>query len=163
MIYLFTGQPGSGKTTLAKWLKEAFSKSQPIDSDRQFFLVDGDDMRRISNNKDYSDAGRKRNIGEAFAIAKYLDEYDNYDVIVSMVSPFKELRDELKSIANVVEIYVHTQDIRGREQFHVANYEPPTENFIEIDTTDVGEMTSLNELLNKLIEQNAIPRNTILN
>jgi hypothetical protein len=35
----------------------------------------------------------------------------------------------------LVEIYVHTEEKRGREEFHVENYEPPTENFIDIDTT----------------------------
>ena len=35
--------------------------------------------------------------------------------------------------ADVV-IYVHTNEIRGREENHVLNYEAPTENFIDIDT-----------------------------
>jgi adenylylsulfate kinase len=112
-------------------------------------MVDGDDLRRIINNKDYSEQGRRTNIGQAIAIAKYLDDA-NYDVIVSLVSPYKDLREELKASTNVIEIYVHTTDIRGREAFHVSNYEPPTENFIDIDTTGVDVFTSLNELLTKL-------------
>jgi adenylylsulfate kinase len=108
-----------------------------------------DDLRRIINNKDYSEQGRRTNIGQAIAIAKYLDDA-NYDVIVSLVSPYKDLREELKASTDVIEIYVHTTDIRGREAFHVSNYEPPTENFIDIDTTGVDVFTSLNELLTKL-------------
>jgi hypothetical protein len=31
---------------------------------------------------------------------------------------------------------VHTSEIRGREQNFVKEYEAPTENFIDIDTTN---------------------------
>lgn len=147
MIYFFTGQPHAGKTTLAKHLKRALSFR--AFSNKEIFLVDGDDLRRIIQNKDYSEQGRRTNISQAIAIAKYLDDL-GHDVIVSLVSPYKDLRDELKSSADVKEIYVHTTEIRGREAFHVADYQPPTENFIDIDTTGVDELTSLNELLNKL-------------
>ena len=145
MIYFFTGQPHAGKTTLAKHLHTALS----INSLKKIFLVDGDDLRRINDNKDYSEQGRRNNIGQAIAIAKYLDSL-RYDVIVSLVSPYKDLRDNLKASAEVIEIYVHTTDIRGREAFHVADYQPPTENFIDIDTTEVDELISVNELLNKI-------------
>jgi adenylylsulfate kinase len=146
MIFLFTGQPHAGKTTLAKHLRTALMVSNPV---KLVYLVDGDDLRRIINNKDYSEQGRRVNFGQAVAIAKYLDD-SNYDVIVSLVSPYKDLRDELKATANVIEIYVHTTDIRGREVYHVADYQPPTENFINIDTTGVDELISVNELLNKI-------------
>jgi len=52
--------------------------------------------------------------------------------------------------ADVVEIYVHTDNIRGRESFHVDYFEKPESNFIDIDTTDVDEFTSINELLEKI-------------
>ena len=146
MIFLFTGQPHAGKTTLAKHLRTALMVSNPV---KLVYLVDGDDLRRIINNKDYSEQGRRTNIGQAIAIAKYLDDA-NYDVIVSLVSPYKDLRDELKATANVIEIYVHTTDIRGREAYHVADYQTPTENFIDINTTGVDELISVNELLNKI-------------
>lgn len=145
-IFWFTGQPHAGKTTLAKHLRTALMVNNPV---KLVYLVDGDDLRRIINNKDYSEQGRRTNIGQAIAIAKYLDDA-NYDVIVSLVSPYKDLRDELKATSNVIEIYVHTTDIRGREAYHVADYQPPTENFIDIDTTGVDELISVNELLNKI-------------
>jgi adenylylsulfate kinase len=146
MIFLFTGQPHSGKTTLANHLKTALRIRNDV---KLTYMVDGDDLRRIINNKDYSEQGRRINIGNAFAIAKYLDDA-NYDVILSLVSPYKDLREELKQSNEVIEIYVHTTDVRGREAFHVADYEPPTEDFIDIDTTGVDVLVSLNELLNKI-------------
>ena len=158
-IYWFTGQPHSGKTTLAKKLREVLLFNNPA---KEIFLVDGDDLRRINDNKDYSENGRRQNISNAIAIAKYLDEYNRYDVIVSLVSPYKDMRDKLKETNDVIEIYVHTKDIRGREAFHVENYEKPTENYIDIDTTDIDEITSLNELLNGIqnINNNGKSRNT---
>jgi len=146
MIFWFTGQPHAGKTTLAKHLKTALTLRNNL---KLIYMVDGDDLRRIINNKDYSEQGRRNNISQAIAIAKYLDNM-NYDVIVSLVSPYKDLRDELKASGNVIEIYVHTTDVRGREAFHVADYQPPTEDYIDIDTTGVDEITSLNELLNEI-------------
>lgn len=146
MVFWFTGQPNAGKTTLAKHLKNVLSFKYPS---KPIYMVDGDDLRRIINNKDYSEQGRRNNISQAIAIAKYLDDL-KYDVIVSLVSPYKDLRDELKASTDVIEIFVHTKEIRGREAFHVADYQPPTEDYIDIDTTGVDEITSLNELLNEI-------------
>jgi adenylylsulfate kinase len=65
------------------------------------------------------------------------------------VSPYKDQREEFKSKLenSVKEIYVHTTEIRGREQFHVENYQAPTTNFIDVDTTNI----SIEECLNKII------------
>jgi adenylylsulfate kinase len=131
MIYWFTGQPGHGKTTLAKILKEyiKFNKSY-----KEIFHIDGDDLREILINKDYTRKGRESNIRTAQSIALYL-ENKGFDVIVSLVSPYRELREEFKKRTNVKEIYVHTKEIRGREDFHV-DYEEPINDFIDIDTGD---------------------------
>jgi hypothetical protein len=51
----------------------------------------------------------------------------------------------------IVELYIHTKDVRGRENYHVQNYEPPLENFIDIDTTNKPEFESLQEIREKLI------------
>jgi adenylylsulfate kinase len=139
-IYWFTGQPGAGKTTLAKGLMNRLSLVN-------FIHVDGDDIRDIFQNKDYSENGRRQNIQRAQDIAQFLNAKKN-SVIVSLVSPYKDQRDNFKQNPNVVEIYVHTDEIRGREQFHVQNYEPPTENFIEINTTN----TTVEECIEKIIK-----------
>jgi adenylylsulfate kinase len=139
-IYWFTGQPGAGKTTLAKGLMNRLSLVN-------FIHVDGDDIRDIFQNKDYSENGRRQNIQRAQDIAQFLNAKGN-NVIVSLVSPYKDQRDNFKQNPNVVEIYVHTDEIRGREQFHVQNYEPPTENFIEINTTN----TTVDECVEKIIK-----------
>ena len=64
MIYWFTGQPCAGKTTLAKKLEEHI-----VDN---VYMIDGDDMRELFSNKDYSIKGRVENVGTAQRIAHYL-------------------------------------------------------------------------------------------
>lgn len=140
MIYWFTGQPGSGKTTIGKKLKKKLGIE---------FMIDGDDLRDILVNKDYSRLGRENNIRTAQSIALYLQNQKK-DVIVTLVSPYRELREELKSRSKVQEIWVHTSEIRGRENFHVEDYERPLNNFIEINTTGKSEDESVEELLLKL-------------
>jgi hypothetical protein len=52
-----------------------------------------------------------------------------------------------------IEIFVHTTDIRGREQYHVDFYElPMIDNIIsfDIDTTGKNKQQSFNELWKKL-------------
>jgi adenylylsulfate kinase len=142
MIYWFTGQPGAGKTTLAKHLVNYFENINVIH-------IDGDDLRDIFQNKDYSETGRRKNIERAQDIARFMSE-KGYDVVVSLVSPYRDQREEFKLNTSVIEIYVHTTEDRGREQYHVKDYEPPLENFIDIDTTIKNETDSYYELLKKL-------------
>jgi adenylylsulfate kinase len=148
MIYNIIGQPHSGKTTLARHLRTALRISNEL---RLVYMIDGDKLRDLFQNKDYSEAGRRKNIERAYSIARYLQDLNPFnDVIISVVSPYFDLREELKDATDVIEIYLHTTNIRGRENFHVADFETPIIDYIDIDTTDVDELTSLNELLNKI-------------
>ena len=131
-----------GKTTLAKHLVNYFENNNVIH-------VDGDDLRDIFQNKDYSEVGRRKNIERAQDIARFMSA-KGFNVIVSLVSPYKDQRDQFKENNEVIEVYVHTTEDRGRNQFHVENYEPPTENFIDLDTTDKTETDSYYEILKKL-------------
>ncbi len=142
MIYWFTGQPASGKTTLVNNLLDHFGKTNTI-------IIDGDDIRDIFQNKDYSENGRRKNIERAQDLALFLDK-KGFTVLVSLVSPYKDQRESFKKLTNVVEIYVHTIEDRGRNHFHVENYEPPTENYIDMDTTNKTETDSYYEILKKL-------------
>ena len=143
-IYWFTGQPGAGKTVLALMLKTVLEKEYR----QNVFHIDGDELRKLFNNQKYGREGREENIKRAQDIAKFLLA-QGYDVIVSLVAPYKELRESFKyDLKNLlVEFYVHTTDIRGREHFHTDEYEGPTENFVDIDTTNVEPQISLNEII----------------
>lgn len=129
-IIWLTGQPGSGKTTLANHLKDKIEQSNP---NKPVMIVDGDDLRDITVNKDYSRKGRENNIKTAQKIAKFLFN-KNIITIVGLVAPYKELRESFKSNTPVFEIFLHTTDIRGREHFFAEDYESPSTNYLELDT-----------------------------
>lgn len=140
MIYWFTGQPGAGKTSIAEVLINKLPKNT--------FHVDGDDLREIFNNKDYSETGRRKNIELAQHITHFLHNKGT-NVVVSLVSPYRDQREEFKQKigGDIIEIYVHTKNLRGREDFHVKNYEEPLENFLDMDTSDVIIETCVNKIL----------------
>ena len=128
MIYWFTGQPAHGKTVLANMLKKELPNA---------FRIDGDDMRELFSNKDYSIKGRIENIGTAQRIAHYLHN-QGHDVIVSLVAPYVDQREDFKKLIgteNIVEFYVHTSEPRERDHFKAIAYIPPTSDYIDIDTT----------------------------
>jgi adenylylsulfate kinase len=112
------------------------------------FHIDGDDLRDLFDNKDYSEVGRRKNIELAQQISEYLHNKGKH-LFVSLVSPYKDQRDKFKSKMgnNLIEVYVHTTEIRGKESFFVQDYEPPTENYIDIDTTNVSINDSANIIL----------------
>ncbi len=139
-----TGQPASGKSTLAKLLVDSISNEN---NSNNIYNIDGDDLRDLFQNKDYSRKGREANIRLGMSIAAFLIN-KNCIPIISLVSPYRFLREEFKSKFNVLEVYLHTTEIRGREDFFVEDYEQPLEDFIDMDTTKKTESESLNEILN---------------
>ena len=128
MIYWFTGQPAHGKTVLANMLKEELPNA---------FRIDGDEMRELFTNKDYTINGRVVNVGTAQKIAHYLHN-QGHDVIVSLVAPYVDQREDFKKligIENMVEFYVHTSEPRERDHFKAIAYTPPVSDYVDIDTT----------------------------
>lgn len=144
-VYWFTGQPSHGKTVLAKMLKEELEKYG------QVFHIDGDDLRALTLNKDFSEQGRIDNVKGAQKIAHYLHNQD-YTVVVSLIAPYRWQREELKTMlgADLVELYVHTTSPRERDHFSVLNYEAPLENFIDVDTTDDTPEESIIKILKQI-------------
>ena len=146
MVLWFTGQPGSGKTTLTNRFIDdkliGFMKIQPV----RIVHIDGDDLREIVDNKDYSEKGRRENINLAMNITRFMDN-KGFIVIVSLVSPYRDQREELKMERNIAEFYLHTTEIRGKEDYFVDDYEPPLHNFTDIDTNK-----SIEECVNEILD-----------
>ena len=145
MIVWLTGQPGSGKTTLANRLIE---KIQSEDDDIKIINLDGDDLRSINKNKDYSKEGRIKNISTAISIMRFLCNKD-YVCVISIVAPYKFLRDELKNEFPFLEVYLHTSEIRGIEDYFAKDYEIPTDpKTLSIDTGKLTIKESTDEIFN---------------
>ena len=141
MIFWFTGQPGSGKTTLALVLLEKLDGA---------FHIDGDDLRGLVHNVDYSEQGRINNIRMAQSIAMFLDN-KGLDVVVSLVAPYRWLREEFKVRHMVNEIYLHTTEKRGKEKFFAKDYEPPQENFLDVDTTNITVEACIDRIVEEFL------------
>ena len=144
MVIWLTGQPGSGKTTLANSLIESLEKDNPK---TKIINLDGDDLRNINKNKDYSKEGRIKNISTAISIVRFLANKD-YICIVSIVAPYRFLRDELKNEFPFLEVYLYTTEIRGREDFFAKDYEIPLGDHLAIDTGKLNIEESRDEILN---------------
>jgi adenylylsulfate kinase len=116
MIIVLFGQPCSGKSTLANIL----TAKLPADN------IDGDDLRELFVNKDYSREGRIKNLNRASDIAHFLNHKNKgyVHVVLSLVYPYKEARDYLRSLNPEVKfVYLHYAGERGRENFHVKDFE----------------------------------------
>ena len=142
MIYWFTGQPAHGKTVLANMLKEKMPNA---------FRIDGDEMRELFTNKDYTINGRVTNVGTAQRIAHYLNN-QGHDVIVSLVSPYVDQREDFKKLMGnqIIEFYVHTSEVRERDHFKAIAYTAPMTDYIDIDTTNDTPEESFTKIIKNI-------------
>jgi len=115
MIYSLYGQPASGKTVLGRMLAAAKMTT---------YHVDGDEFRNLFSNKNYGEEGRRKNITAANAVATYLNKTQEEDVVISLVNPYEDLRNELKSNNQnqVVEVLL-TSNRELRKEYHVEDFE----------------------------------------
>ena len=120
MIYLFIGQPGTGKTAMAKKLVESLGEKA--------VWIDGDDLREIFPNTDYSYSGRIRNIEKSFTIARFMSQ-KGCDVVISMVCPYRAAREDLKANNKVIEVLFNRSHFAGKDIYHVHEFEYPVSNF----------------------------------
>ena len=111
---------------------------------------DGDDLRKIFGNsyspEHFTKAWREEQTRALHRLIAYLAD-QGFDIVIATVNPYRNIREEFKKSRNdVVEIYVHKTDERQRESYNVADYEPPLENFIDINTTGHTPEESFAEL-----------------
>jgi adenylylsulfate kinase-like enzyme len=95
-----------------------------------------------------------KNIRAAQLLAAKIHE-DGVWVVASFVSPYRDLREEFKKRPEVREIYVHTSEKRGRENYFAEGYEPPLSGFIDIDTTSAN----VDDCVQRILAADMIPEN----
>lgn len=95
MILWLTGNTGSGKTTFAKHL-----------ADKHTIILDGDQMREsINKDCDLSSQGRRENNLRIARLAKVLAD-QGFNIIVSVICPYEDLRLEVQEICDCKFIYL---------------------------------------------------------
>ncbi|MCP3684494.1 MAG: adenylyl-sulfate kinase [bacterium] len=95
-IFWLTGLPCSGKTTIARELAKRIGAE----------IIDGDDIRNLMQNTDFSPSGRAKHM---LAVANLAWRFSKYTpVVVALVSPLKKVREEIKfKYLDVIEIFVY--------------------------------------------------------
>ena len=88
----------AGKTTLAVALKRALKlQGLPV------VHFDGEELRALMDNYDFTEAGRRSNITTVQALATKLHA-EGVVVVTSFVSPYRQLRKILEAGAQPVEV-----------------------------------------------------------
>ncbi|MDX2242840.1 MAG: adenylyl-sulfate kinase [Leptolyngbyaceae cyanobacterium bins.302] len=116
VILWLTGLSGAGKTTIAQHLEHKLrSRDRPVE------LLDGDGIRQnLSKGLGFSREDRDNNVRRVGYVANLLSR-NGVIVIVALISPYRSVRDELRStLNNFVEIYVNAplevceaRDVKG--------------------------------------------------
>jgi adenylylsulfate kinase-like enzyme len=158
-IFWLTGLPCSGKTTIARELARHIHAE----------ILDGDDIRKIIFNEDFTSEGRRKHMLSIAEFASTLSKYNN--VVVALVSPLRSVREEIKKrYPNVVEIFVNAdietckkRDVKGMYKLAMqgkiknftgvsAAYEAP--NPMSTTTVDTTKL-NVKECVNLIIKKHA--------
>lgn len=102
-VVWITGLSGAGKSTIANELIKIFEKATI-----SYVLLDGDQIRKVIKETGFDFySRRKHNLNVAY-IASLLESQGNV-VIVSLISPYKEVRKECRDICkNFIEVFIDT-------------------------------------------------------
>ena len=150
-VVFLTGLSGSGKTTIAKKVIEKLRKKglAPI-------LLDGDEIRNAIKLTSFDEGSRKKHNLNVGYMAKILESQSKI-VIVSLISPYDDIRNQIRTMCNkFIEVYVATdikvcmeRDPKGMYQKAIrgeikdftgisAPYYPPQSPELVLDTASMS-------------------------
>ncbi|MUL35433.1 adenylyl-sulfate kinase [Gloeocapsopsis dulcis] len=164
MTLWFTGLSGAGKTTISKAVEE-----QLREQGYKVEVLDGDIVREnLTKGLGFSKADRDENIRRIGFVAQLLTR-NGVIVIVSAISPYRAIRDEVRSkIGNFIEVYVNAplavcedRDVKGLYKKARAGeiksftgiddpYEPPLNPEVECKTNQETLSESVEKVMAKL-------------
>lgn len=164
-----TGFSGSGKTTLTERLQEIFKLSGC-----KVEILDGDILRAMFKNTGFSKEDRDEHIRRVGFLAHLLAR-NGVIVLTATISPYREIRDELKSkYPNFIEVFVDCpleecikRDVKGLYKKALAGeikqftgisdpYEPPLSADLTIHTHKETLEESAERVLNFLKQKELI-------
>jgi len=118
MVFWITGKANAGKTTLAYRLQKELSVPSVI--------LDGDEFRGMIDFG-FTDDGRHKNILTIAKLASLIEK-QGFIVIISLISPKREWRNEARSLfEESILIYVE-----GGKLWKGTTYEEPDEDEVDI-------------------------------
>jgi len=154
-IIWLTGNSGAGKTTLAKFAQMHFRLD--VQEERllhhRMVVLDGDEMRAsISTEESLTPEDRRRHNLRVARLAKVLQS-QGFLVVVAVIAPFREVRDEIDAICTPRWIYIERSGLGAPDR----PYEPPLQPDAVIctDTGSVGEhVGEFIELIKLFVQDN---------
>jgi adenylylsulfate kinase-like enzyme len=146
MIIILFGQPGCGKTTLSTELHNYFIHNGILSK-----TIDGDEIRLLFKNVDYSREGRLNNLSIISNISYYLNNI--YDlVIVSAMYPLLDAREYFNSLTdNILWVYLTYNEDRGKDNRFMKDFEIPNlekNKILHINTSEYSIEESKNKIIN---------------
>ena len=105
MVIWFIGLSGSGKTSISK----EFIKRIEQKSSKQIYHLDGDEIRFLFDNKDYTIDGRRKNAKVLSNLCKFLNS-KKVIIVASVLSIFPDWQDwNKKNIDDYFEVFVKVE------------------------------------------------------
>ena len=162
-VVFLTGLSGSGKTTIAKTVIEKLKKKglAPL-------LLDGDEIRNAIKLTGFDEESRKRHNLNVGYMAKLLEAQGKI-VIVSLISPYDDIRNQIRSMCSkFIEVHVATdikvcmeRDPKGMYKKAIsgeikdftgisAPYFPPQNPELVLDTASMSATECAVKIINQL-------------
>lgn len=117
MIFWFTGNSGAGKTSIINNILKNYNIKNVI-------VLDGNKIRSaISKNLGFSKKDRMENNKRIARLAKLL-ESQNYTILIGVIAPFPEIRDEVTKICSPKWIYIHKTLINDSSRPYISPENP---------------------------------------